>query len=59
MIRFKIEVFCFNNKAEREILYERNMEISEDFCCSLIIDNYRKVFMTLYPKASGINFLFM
>ena len=59
MIRFKIEVFCFNSKAEREILYDRNMEISEDFCCSLVVDHYRKVLMTLYPKAVGVNFIFM
>ena len=36
MIRFKIEVFCFDNKAERKVLYERNMEVSEDFCYSLV-----------------------
>lgn len=59
MIRFKIEVFCFNNKAEREILYERNMEISQDFCESLIVDHYRKVFLALYPKASGVSFILM
>lgn len=59
MIRFKIEVFNFDSKANRKILFERNMEVSEDFCTTFIVDHYLSVFRTLYPQASGINFLFM
>lgn len=59
MIRFKITVFNFNSKAERVVLYERNMEVSEDFCQTLIVDHYYKVFKSLYPKCSGVEFLFM
>lgn len=59
MNRFKIEVFKFNNKAEKEILFERLLEVSADFSSSLIIDYYLKVFKTLYPSAAGISFHFM
>lgn len=59
MNRFKIEVFKFNNKAEREILFEKNLEVSADFAQTLVIDYWLKVFSTLFPQAVGVNFLFM
>ena len=59
MVRFKITVFTFDSKAQKEVLYERNMEVSSDFSSSLIVDHYIKVMKTLYPTAAGVEFLFM